>query len=119
MEIREHSPNRSKFKTGINKNVGFSRTRANLSPVLSNRVFQGPNGGRAYGDYASSILQSPINFAGRFGRDQEALGVQFVFFHALAVHGLKRSQADMQGDLRGVDAALRDLGKDLGGEMKT
>jgi L-fuculose-phosphate aldolase len=44
--------------------------------------------------------------------------MQAVFFHVLNVHGLKRPQADVQGDLSDRDAALADTGQELRGEVQ-
>ena len=45
--------------------------------------------------------------------------MKFVILDALDVDGLKSSEADVQGDLDGLDFALADAVKDLRGEVKT
>src|SRR5258708_21064535 len=52
------------------------------------------------------------------GRDGVRLGMQFVFFDTLCSYRLKGSQAHMQRDLGGIDAALPEAGKNFGGEME-
>ena len=83
-----------------------------------NRVFESANRGGADGDDATRRAECVVDGGGGVGGDGVRLGMDLVILDALDADGLEGSQADVQGDIDGLDAALADAVEDFWGEMK-
>src|SRR6266851_2026068 len=118
MEVCEHGIHYLEGVTGINKNVGLAGSRYHAPCVGGGGIFQGSDRRGTNGDYAAVSVQGSVDLGSCMGRDGVRLGMQFVFFDTLCSYRLKGSQAHMQRDLGGIDAALPEAGKNFGGEME-
>ena len=119
VEIGEHGAHCLEFEAGVDEEVGSGGTRENGSCAEANRMFEGADGGGTDGDDAARGEESLIDRGGCGGGNGIRFGMKFVILDALDVDGLKRSEADVQGDLDGLDFALADAVKDLRGEVET
>ena len=68
-------------------------------------MFQGANRGGADRDDAAAFAAGAADGIGSCGRQGVELGVHMNVLNTLHVNGLKRTEADMEGDMRGFDAA--------------
>jgi len=118
MEIREHRLDDLEFEPWINEEVRRGGAGADGSCAGPHRVFESPNGSGADGDNPARLAKSLVDGGSGGGGDGIRLRVEFVILDALDVDGLKCSQADVQGNLGGLDPAPADAVEDFRGEMK-
>src|SRR5258708_18658728 len=102
----------------MDEEVRGGGARDDASCTDSDRVFEGANGGGADGDDTTRIAASLIDGGSCARRNGIRLGVDLVILDALDAYGLKSSQADMQRDVGGLDAALADAIDDVSGELQ-
>ena len=118
VEIGEHCLDHSEFEARIDKEIRRGSSGEDGSRAAAKRVFEGANRCGADGNHTARNAESLIDSVGSLGRDGIRLAMNFVILHAFDADRLEGSEADVQGDLSGFDAALLDAVEDFRGEMK-
>ncbi len=123
VEVCQHRLDHFKFETccgiRINKKVGRCWACDDCSGAYSNRMFEGANRCGANGNYPAPAAEREIDGRGGAGGDGVGLGVELVILDAIDADRLESSQADVQRDPGGLDAALTDSVENLRGEVET
>ena len=104
---------------GIDEKVRFAAARVDLAGMLQRGELERSHRGGAHGDDASGLAPGFLNFRSGFGRDRILFGVQSMIFYPLNAHRLEGSEAHMQRDFGGLNAARGQAGQNLWSEMKT
>ena len=81
-------------------------------------VFEGADGGGSYGDDAAVFAESGVDGGGGFGREGVALAVEVNVFDAIHSDGRKGAEADVEGDVGDLDAAVGDGLEDFRREVQ-
>ncbi len=98
-----------KRQPGVMK-IAVSPEKGAILPVRRRRGFEQTQRGRADRDDAPARCPRRIEPRGGLGVDLAPFGVHPVRLCVLGFHRQKGAGADMQGDLRDLDAARRDGG---------
>src|SRR5581483_7516207 len=107
MKISEQSAGYAKLESRVDEEVCFAPSAGNRT--LPGRVLEGADSGCTYGDDSRCG-------ANRFGggrRDLEHFVVHSMLLHHLGVNRLKRSQTDVQGNLRQFGDASQNFGREM------
>ncbi len=104
---------------GIDEKVRFAATRMDVAGVLLRGELERTHRGRAHRDYTSGLAPGFLNFRSGFSRDQILFGVQVMVFYPLNAHRLEGSEAHVQSNFGGFNAARGQAAQNLSSEMKT
>jgi len=118
VEIGQHCLDHLEFEAWVDEEVGSGRACNDFCCADANCVFESSNRGGADGDYATFGAESVVDDGGGAGGDGIRFGMEFVKFDLVDAYGLESSQADVERDFGGLDAALADAVEDFRGEVK-
>jgi len=85
---------------------------------LLGEVFEGAGGGGSGGDDAAAFGEGAVEGVGGGGGEGVTLGVEANVGEAGDADGLEGAKANVQGEIRDLDAAGAEGGEDLGGEVE-
>ncbi len=122
MEVGQHRLHHFEFETyfgiWVDEEVGCGGACKDFTCALAGCVFQSSNRGGSYGDDATVVAECLVDGGGGAGGDRIGFGMEFVIFDLLDADWLKGSQADVERDFGGLDAALADAVEDFRSEVK-
>ena len=118
MKIGQKSLHDLKVIPGIDEKVRFAPARVDLAGVLLRGELERTHCGCANSDDTSGLAPGLLNFRSGFGRDRILFGVQVMVFYPLNVHRLEGSEAHVQCNFGGFNAARGQAGQNLSREMK-
>jgi hypothetical protein len=117
-EIEGRAFGRWMFGGWVDEEVGGGGTCGDGSGAEADGVFEGADRSSADGNDAARGAKSVVDGGRGGGGDGIGLGVEFVVFDAVDADRLEGSQADVEGNLGGFDAALADAVEDGGSEVE-
>jgi hypothetical protein len=122
MEVRQHRFDHFEFETyfgiWVDKEIGRGWAGGDCSSTAADCVFESSNRCGSDGDDATSAAESPVDGVGGVRGDGIGFGMEFVIFDLLGVDWLEGSEADLECDFGGLDAALVDSIEDFRSEMQ-
>jgi hypothetical protein len=118
MKVGEQSLDYSEFVSGVDEQIGLTRSGLDVASLLGG-VFQSTDRGCAYGYDSAGLGSRAANPFGSLFRNRVGFRMKFVFFDLLNTHGLKSSQSDVQSDFCCLDTALVQAGENFRREVKT
>src|ERR1700727_1257257 len=119
MEIGQHGADEAEFVAGVDEEIRVAGAGSDFSVGLLSGKFQGADCGGSHGYDAAGGAEGLGNFCRRFCGDRVKIGVKFVVFDYFGANGLESSEAHVEGDLGGFDAASFYSRENFRGEVES
>ena len=118
MEIGEHRADNAKFEAWINEYVCLAFAGNDPSSTFLRGMFHGANDSRPHSDNATTIRKRAIHSICAGATNLVALDMQRVHLYNFFAQRLKRSEANVEGDLNNVNVPVPDLIQNLRRKVK-
>jgi hypothetical protein len=119
VKVRDYRVHQLELVTGTNEQLRFCALSEHCSIGFHGQRFERADGRRTDGDDPPAFAPRTRDRGSRFAAYGEAFRVDDVCFDMFDLHRLERAVADMQRDVRELNAARRKRSKLSGGEVQT
>jgi hypothetical protein len=118
VKVGQQSADNAKLVAGIDEEIGAASASRHPAATGGRHRFQRTRGGRADGNHAPPVGSCPIDRGAGLFPDLVRLLLHRVILDAVHSHRLERAVADVQRDLRDLDAARHQRRQQRGREMQ-
>src|SRR5258708_20964420 len=118
MKVGQHRFDYFELEARINEKISHARPGGDGPSSGPHCMFEGSNRGSAHRNDSTPSAQSLVDRGRRLSGNRIGLGMEPVILDTLDANRLKSSQADVQGDLHGLDSTLADAVEDFRSEVE-